>query len=303
MPDGVSVLSTWISPARYTDPHLDLLLEAEASKALVRVQDKIKLKWDDIGHGNKRGSLLMLKKESEAIRELVPFLGDESKRLNFYKPYAIDPENPGILHMKGRCHIIKYRNQWTTLWSIEYLGQLVCYKAMNFIAHNNIILQLTTHRELLEEIKKGKIAKIGITIDKDLHWALCRCVNSDKLLNDTIECIRDSKAKIIFSLGDASKLKIPRGITHMPYSPVFRQDHVNDLLQKKLMTKWQDEWAACPEYGKHTRKWLPTATPCENIKTWDKKNIGLIIRLVTGHGPFRYHIAKCEQDPEYDCDL
>ena len=26
---------------------------------------------------------------------------------------------------------------------------------------------------------------------------------------------------------------------------------------------------------------------------------------MTGHGPFRYHIAKCEQDPEYDttCDL
>ena len=186
-----------------------------------------------------------------------------------------------------------------------------CYKAVNFIAHNNIILQLTTLRELLEEIKERKIAKIGITIDKDLLWALSRCVNSDKLLNDTIERIRDLRAEIIFSLEDpkktrkyTSKLK-PRGITHMPYSPVFRQDHVNDLLQKKLMTKWQEEWAACPEYGIHTRKWLPTVTPCESIKTWDKNNIGLIIRLVTGHGPFRYHIAKCEQDPEYDatCDL
>ena len=57
--------------------------------------------------------------------------------------------------------------------------------------------------------------------------------------------------------------------------------------------------------SKHKRKWLPIATPCESIKTWDKKNIGLIIKLVTGHGPFRYHIAKCEQNPEYDvtCDL
>ena len=63
----------------------------------------------------------MLKNESEANMETIPFLGDESKRLNYYKPYAIDPEYPGILHMKGRCHIIKFRNQWTTLWSIEYL--------------------------------------------------------------------------------------------------------------------------------------------------------------------------------------
>ena len=41
------------------------------------------------------------------------------------------------------------------------------------------------------------------------------------------------------------------------------------------------------------------------VKTWDKPGIGLIVRLVTGHGPFRYHIGKCEQDPEFDttCDL
>ena len=89
----------------------------------------------------------------------------------------------------------------------------------------------------------------------------------------------------------------------MPYSPVFRQDHVNDLLQKKLLTKWQDEWAACPEYGKHTRKWLPTGTPCESMKTWDKKNIGLIIRLVTVHGPFRYHTTKSDLEQDPICDL
>ena len=89
----------------------------------------------------------------------------------------------------------------------------------------------------------------------------------------------------------------------MPYSLVFRQDHVNDLLLKKLKANWQDEWAACPECGKHTRKWLPTATPCESIKTWDKKNVGLIIRLVTGHGPFRYHIAKSEPGQDPTCDL
>ena len=135
-------------------------------------------------------------------------------------------------------------------------------------------------------------------------------MNSDKQLNDTIECIRDSKAEISFSLGDpkktrkyASRLKTPRGITHMPYSPVFRQDHVNDLLLSKLRAKWQDKWAADPTYGKHIRKWLPTATPCESIKTWNKKNIGVIIRLVTGHGPFRYHIFKCEPDQDPICDL
>ena len=212
--------------------------------------------------------------------------------------------------MKGRCHIIKYRNQWTTLWSIEYLGQLVCYKAINFIACNNITLQLTTLRELLQEIIKRKIDNIEITIDKDLLWALGRCVNSDKLLNNTIECIRDSKAKISFNLGNpkktrkyASKLKIPYGITHMPYSPVFRQDHVNELLSKRLQAKWNDEWAADPTYGLHTRKWLPTATPCDSIKTWHKKDIGLIVRLVTGHGPFRYHISKCEPDQDPICDL
>ena len=101
-------------------PPLHLLLKAEASKALVRVHGKIKLNWDGVGQGNKRGSLLMLQKESKAIMDIIPFMGDESKRLNYYKPYAVDPEHPGILHMKGRCHIIKYRNQWTTLWSIEY---------------------------------------------------------------------------------------------------------------------------------------------------------------------------------------
>ena len=91
----------------------------------------------------------------------------------------------------------------------------------------------------------------------------------------------------------------------MPYRPTFRRDHINDLLLERLRAKWQEEWAACPEYGKHTRKWLPKATPCDNIKTWDKRNIGLIIQLVTGHGPFRYHIAKYEQNPDYDatCDL
>ena len=133
-----------------------MLLEAEASKALVRVHAKIKLKWDDIGHGNKQGSLLMLKKESEAITDSILFIGEESKRLNYYKPYTIDTVPPDVLHMKGRCHIIKYRNQWTTLWWIEYLEQLVCYKAINFIAHNNVTLQLATLRELLEEIKTKK---------------------------------------------------------------------------------------------------------------------------------------------------
>ena len=38
-------------------------------------------------------------------------------------------------------------------------------------------------------------------------------------------------------------------------------------------------------------------------KTWHKKDIGLIIRLVTGHGPFRYHISKCEPDQDPICDL
>ena len=222
---------------------------------------------------------------------------------------AIDPEPPDESYMQGRCHIIKYKHQWTTFWSIECHKQLISYKTMNFIAHNNITLQLATLRELLEEIKTRKIERIGITIDKDPHWALSRCVNFDKLLNDTIQGIKDSGIEINFYLGDpkntrkfTNKLKIPRGIIHAQF---FRQDHVNDLLLKKMKAKWRDEWAACPEYGKHTRKWLPKANPCEIIKTWDKRNIGLIIRLVTGHGPFRYHIAKCEQDPEYDatCDL
>ena len=208
-----------------------MLLGNEATKALVRVHGKINLKWDGIGKDHKRGSLLTLQKESKAIMDVVPFLGDES-------------------------NIIKYRNQWTTLWSIEYIERLVCYKAINFIAHNNISLQLATLRELLDEINRRKIEKIEITIDKDLLWALSRYVNSDKLLNDTIECIRDSKAEIIFRLGDpkktrkyTSKLRIPKGITHMPYSPVFRQDHINDLLSKRLQAKWNDEWAADPTYG------------------------------------------------------
>ena len=54
--------------------------------------------------------------------DLVPFLGDESRRLNYHKPYTIDPEYPGILHLKGRCHIINIKtNGLLTLWSIEYL--------------------------------------------------------------------------------------------------------------------------------------------------------------------------------------
>ena len=188
--------------------------------------------------------------------DVIPFLGDESKRLNYYKPYIVEPEHPGILHMQGRCHIIKYRNQWTTLWSIEYLGQLVCYKAMNYIAHNNIILQLTTLRELLGEIKKRKIEKIGITIDNDLLWALSRCVNCDKQLNDTIESVRDSKAEVIFSLGDpkktrkyASKFRIPKGIralAHLLYavniSTIFHQyswDIARKLIKKIVVCIWK----------------------------------------------------------------
>ena len=84
-----------------------MLLEGEALRALVRVHGKINLKWDGIGREHKRGSLLKLQKESKAIMDVVPFLGDESKRLNYYKPYVIEPEHPGILHMKGRCHIMK----------------------------------------------------------------------------------------------------------------------------------------------------------------------------------------------------
>ena len=147
-------------------------------------------------HTNYPPSLLMLKKESEAIMDSIPFLGDESKRLNYYKPYVIDPEPPDESYMQGRCYIIKYKHQWTTVWSLECHKQLISYKTMNFIAHNNITLQLATLRGLLEEIITRKIAKIGITIDKDLHWALSRCVNSDKLLNETIECIMDSGIEI-----------------------------------------------------------------------------------------------------------
>ena len=143
-------------------PPLHLMPEGEALKALVRVHGKINLKWDGIGRDHKNGSLLKLQKESKAIMDIIPFLGDESKRLNYYKPYVIEPEHPGILHMKGRCHIIKYRNQWTTLWSIEYLGQLVSYKAINFIAHNNISLQLaTSQRTTGWNNSTRKIEKIG----------------------------------------------------------------------------------------------------------------------------------------------
>ena len=86
----------------------------------------------------------------------------------------------------------------------------------------------------------------------------------------------------------------------MPYRPTFRQDRINGLLLERLRVKWQAEWESCPGYGKHTRKWFPKAIPCASVKTWDKNDIGLIIRLVTSHGPLRYNIAKCEQDPEYD---
>ena len=48
-------------------PPLHMVLEAEASKALVRVKGKIKLKWDGIGYGNKRGSLLMLKNNQKLL--------------------------------------------------------------------------------------------------------------------------------------------------------------------------------------------------------------------------------------------
>ena len=126
-------------------PPLHLLLEGEAQKALVRVHGKINLKWDGIGKDHKRGSLLMLQKESKAIKDIMPFMGDESKRLNYFKPYVFEPEHPEIPHMKGRCHIIKYRNQWTTLWSIEYLETTCLLQSNKFYCTcNNITLQLTT---------------------------------------------------------------------------------------------------------------------------------------------------------------
>ena len=54
----------------------------------------------------------------------------------------------------------------------------------------------------------------------------------------------------------------------------------------------------------HTYKEMATyCDPCNTIKTWHKKDIGLIVRLVTGHGPFRYHIAKCEPDQDPICDV
>ena len=121
---------------------------------------------------------------------------------------------------------------------------------MNYIAHNNIILQLTTLRELLGEIKKRKVEKIGITIDNDLLWALSRCVNCDKLLNDTIERVRDSKAEVIFSLVDpkktrkyASKFRIPKGIralAHLLYavniSTIFHQ-YIVEILPENWYKK------------------------------------------------------------------
>ena len=67
----------------------------------------------------------MLQKELEAIMDSIPLLGDESKRLNF-KPYMIDPEPPDPeTYMKGQCHIIKYKCQWTTMWSLECQKQLI----------------------------------------------------------------------------------------------------------------------------------------------------------------------------------
>ena len=73
-------------------PPLHLLLEEEASKAFVRVQGKIKLKWEGIGQGTKRGSLLVLQNESKVIIDSLPFLGDQSKRLNYFKPYTISSD-------------------------------------------------------------------------------------------------------------------------------------------------------------------------------------------------------------------
>ena len=159
-------------------PPLHLLLEEEASKAFVRVHDKIKLIWDGIGQGTKRGSLLILKNESKAITDSLPFLEDESKRLNYFKPYTFDPDPPDDTYMKGRCHIINYKHQWTAMWSLECQKQLISYNTMNFIATKTITLQLSTLRELIDEIKSRKIAKIGITIDKDLFWALNRILIS-----------------------------------------------------------------------------------------------------------------------------
>ena len=43
----------------------------------------------------------MLKKESEPITDSIPFLGDESKRLNYYKPYTIEQEPPDESYMQG----------------------------------------------------------------------------------------------------------------------------------------------------------------------------------------------------------
>ena len=54
-------------------------------KALVWVHGKIELNPDGVGHGNKRGSLLMVQKGSKAMMGIIPFMGDESKRLNYPK--------------------------------------------------------------------------------------------------------------------------------------------------------------------------------------------------------------------------
>ena len=311
---------------------LDIFVQGEALKSLIRIKEYVDEKWDGLGSGKSKGHRRWLRDLSKEVQIEEYYIVDRlTPRLKWDKKYKIDIGSfssgkaqayPGVLtcftdgskmdDKVGAAFVIKLDDE-TVSKSSYYLGKLsTVFQA-----------EITGITAVCMELLQSEIGNREVMIFCDSQAALLALANPEIKSNVVLEC-----ANQLDILGERTSVTLSWIKAHVgtegneeadslakeggarceegpePFLPV-PQTVLNSKMREFFERLWNTRWNAL-DTCRQTKHWFPKVDRARSIALFRKTNrkeYGNVIQLISGHNFLRRHEALVHPGQDSSCRL
>ena len=288
-------------------PPLHLYLTNLARISYSRVFD-IFNNWDGIGHNSLKSSLKYLAEICKNQTDKLPLMDQTSKRSLRFKPYDLNKDVEVVeAFASHKCDIaiakgkswgisIQLNNQELDSTNLPrsvnetnavLIGLHRAILALKAIKMETLVIILTSSKAYNSLLKKESKSKLQQEIHEKLGGLSANQVN-----------IILPKPRINYDYRNtvkAMELSL-NSVTGCEPWDNFKHKDLKKYFHNQMIHEWNREWVSY-DAAIQTKHWLPMVIETDKfLLSWDKKRISNLIKMITGHGPFLYHVQKGQHE-------
>ena len=284
-------------------PPLDLVLRKEALMGATRMRQN-KTYWDGIGTGKKRSTIFLQAKELGKLWDMSLHKETTHRKINYNTSSHMDTWTVDRFEVSAVLYTTKTKISWNAFYVIKYRSRKLSYENENFsLDMKEYQVQMLMLQRLIESFEQAnlKCDNMVILAKGNAIEAVNMKETRYRLIQEVWNIMQKCKTHICFRVNrsnhciDIFHKYAKTALPYKPDYPCFTEKSIKNELHDRMMKTWNQEWKAYPE-AQQSKLWLEEVNIPSGLKDHKRHIIGIIIQIITGHGPFLYHLQKIDEE-------